>query len=105
MPAGEGSEHQQAACGILATEVGRAGPRGAALPPGSDSEGLWRHGSGASLSWQCFLGPGASPSESLAGTEQEVGGGPGGGVGGVGRRGRAAVPAAGKEGAGRPQPV
>ena len=96
MPAGEGSEHQQAACGILATEVGRAGPRGAALPPGSDSEGLWRHGSGASLSWQCFLGPGASPSES----RRWAGGG------GWGRwQARAAVPAAGKEGAGRPQPV
>lgn len=63
------------ACGLLATEVSRAGARVAALPPGSDSEGLGRPGSGASRSWWCCLGAGASPSKSLAGAEQEVGGG------------------------------
>ena len=69
---GEESERQQAACGLLATEVGRAGARVAALPPGSDSEGLGRPGSGASRSWRCCLGAGAYPSKSLAGAEQEV---------------------------------
>ena len=62
------------ACGLLATEVSRTGARVAALPPGSDSEGLGRPGSGASRSWWCCLGAGASPSKSLAGAQQEVGG-------------------------------